>query len=485
MLFPDPSCRAENTLARHENYGLFEIVKPDWVGIITLTRTRKLYIDGRLNMAQIEDASILRMLEGRRDKILADFKAEMFLDGDNNNYILIPIRIDVTYIVFYLYMKKNAAFSETDFKWLHVYSQLSYQNTLLNNEIIQERDYIENVFDSTESAIIAIDLDGNIIAVNNSAAVIFGFSKDDFKGKKYFDLVLEDRRLEFEEIFHEIIQNGEKKYLKDIPFFEHSAERIFNIVLSPLRDSKDKTAGVVFVGTDITDRRLMEHEMEHVKQFVMLGEIAAGIAHDVKNPLMNIRGCARIMGNQGKADSLEREMSNIIIHEVDRINEVIEQMISFGNVTKKNTFKQISINEVLQNCVQIIDRQKYNKSIKVKCILNNGLPFIKAQNSDIQQVFLNILLNAVQAIPNSGFIKVTSDYVDKEYILVSIIDNGPGIKDEDRSKIFSPYFTTKAEGTGLGLFIVKRVLEQYNGSIQVGSNGGVGTRIIVKIPLTV
>ncbi|MEG2204653.1 MAG: ATP-binding protein, partial [Oscillospiraceae bacterium] len=280
-----------------------------------------------------------------------------------------------------------------------------------------------------------------------------------------------------------VIETRERQSLEEVLFATQNDERILNLVLSPLINSKNRLAGIVLVGTDLTDRRFMEHEVEQSRQFGLLGEIAAGIAHDVKNPLMNIRGSARIIERAPEATPAQKPLLNIIIHEVDRIDTVIEQMLSFGNLSKTANYTRISINEVLSNCVQIVNRQKNNKVINVVCQFGDNLPCIRADNSAIQQVFLNILLNSVQAIQQDGSIFISTCYLGESRSTEVIIrDNGVGISPQNLKKIFSPYFTTKASGTGLGLFLVKRILEQIHATLSIVSTVGKGTEITLLFP---
>lgn len=483
MLFPDVSCTAENSLRKHLNLGLYDILKCDWVGIVTITNKYKFYIDGKLDNSKITDKYAINFLEKYKEKMLNNFQAELVKDKECD-FIIIPIRSTEKYVVFYIFCKKSKGFSEIDLKWLSVYCKLSYENTLLNNESIQEKNYIENIFDSTESAIIAINLKGEIVTVNNAVTKIFGLSeKEKFVGKHYYDYIRPENKDDFLSKVNSVIKTEKKQYLKEVIFSNQNMERILNAVISPLKDSKNKIVGVILVGTDITDRSVMEHELERIKQFGQLGEIAAGLAHDVKNPLMNIRGCARIMTRNKDLEDSHKEMLNIIIHEVDRINIVIEQMLSFGKITRNNGYTELNINEAIRNCVQIIDRQKFGKSIKVSCYLDEKIPLIRANNINIQQVILNILTNSVEAIINSGYIKIIAKNNQNENILIRIIDNGKGIKKSDMSNIFNPYYTNKSNGTGLGLFTAKRILEQYKSSIDVISEEGKGTEIIITFPI--
>lgn len=482
MLFPDLSCTVENSLRKHLNLGLYDILKCNWVGIVTITKKYKVYIDGKLDISKITDKYVIDFLEKYKDKILNNFQAELFKEGECD-FIIVPIRSTEKYVVFYIYCKKDGKFNEIDLKWLNVYCKLSYENTLLNNESIQEKNYIQNVFDSTESAIIAINLKGEIVTVNNAVTKIFGLNEENFEGKHYYDYIRPENRDIFLNKVNSVIKTEKKQYLEEIIFSNQNMERILNAVISPLKDSKNKIVGVILVGTDITDRSVIEHEIEQIKQFGLLGEIAAGLAHDVKNPLMNIRGCARIMIRNKNLDKSHKEMLNIMVHEVDRINKVIEQMLSFGKVTRNNGYTQLDINDAINNCVQIIDRQKFGKAIEVSCCLDKNIPLIRANNINIQQVILNILTNSVESIINTGHISIFTNNIQSKNIQIKIIDNGKGIKKRDMPNIFNPYYTNKKNGTGLGLFTAKRILEQYNSSINVISEEGKGTEIIITFPI--
>lgn len=176
-------------------------------------------------------------------------------------------------------------------------------------------------------------------------------------------------------------------------------------------------------------------------------------------------------------------MLDIIDGEVLRIDDIISQMLSFGNVGKQNTHTLVDISEILWDCIQIIRRQKAQKTIEVNFMPEENLPLIKAKNSDIQQIFLNILLNSLQAIEQDGRIDVFCSR-DEEHKNLCIIfsDNGCGIPEDGMKKVFDPYYSTKANGTGLGLFFVKRIVDQYNGSIRLKSISGKGTICTVNLP---
>lgn len=476
MLFPDVSCTAENTLNDHLSRGLYEIIKVDWVGIVTLTKTKKIYIDGKINFGNIDDEDIETFLNKHKEDILNDFKAKVYKQ-EFCDFLIMPIRSDLKYVVMYVFCNKDKIFKARDLEWLQVYCKLSYENTLNKNEIIQVKNYTENVFDSTESAVIAFNLEGYVIAANKAVVNTFGLREEVLFGRHYFDYFKLENRNDFIDEMNYVIETGKKKHLKQIFFSSQNSERILNAVLSPLRNSKGIISGVVLVGTDITERSIIEHEISQTKQFALLGKIAAGIAHDVKNPLMNIKGCSRIMMKNNETDNNQKELTNIIIHEVDRINKVIEQMLFFGKITKDHGFTFLNINETIKDCVQIINRQKFGKTIEVLCQLEDNIPYIYASNLNIQQVLLNVLINSIEAIENEGYIKISSKYNNDETIQVIIEDNGVGIDNKSLNKIFNPYYSNKSKGSGLGLFVAKRVLNEYKATIDISSVNGEGTRI--------
>lgn len=154
-------------------------------------------------------------------------------------------------------------------------------------------------------------------------------------------------------------------------------------------------------------------------------------------------------------------------------------------MAKSNDYILLDINDVIYNCIQIINRQKVYRSIDVLYDLDRSAPLVKAKNRDIQQIFLNILINSLQAIENQGVIEIKSCYnKEEETLSVTISDNGIGIEPGIIDKLFEPYFTTKNDGTGLGLFIAKQVLNKYGGIIKISSTKNTGTLCEIRLPMT-
>lgn len=478
MLFHDPSCISENTIQSQIQNKIPKLLGSDWFGIIILSHNLKYKIDAKYDIHQIGDIIILDFLSTFKNEIIQqDFDYKLY-DYKTNHFAIIPIRSADTYVVFFLHCKtqKNGPFNIKDLEWNKVYAQAAYKTVLLNNVLVQEHDYLENILDSTESAIIVFDLNYKIISSNKVAQKLFNLSE--------WPVTLDNLNFEDNErmknIFERVKLTGKKEFIRNLVVIIDNRNFILNITISPLKNSKNIITGIIIIGNDKTKNQILEYELEQLKHYGLLGEIALGLSHDVKNPLMNIRGCAAFIKKSNNTDNLD--YLNLIIQEVDRIDSIISQMMSFGNVVKNDTYTLININDVIYNCIQIINRQKVFKNIDILYDLDNNIPLTKAKNTDLQQIILNLLINSLQAIEDVGTIDIKSTY-ESDIIKIFISDTGVGINQNTVDKLFNPYFTTKSEGTGLGLFIVKKVLDKYDGKINITSTPLEGTICEITLPI--
>lgn len=175
---------------------------------------------------------------------------------------------------------------------------------------------------------------------------------------------------------------------------------------------------------------------------------------------------------------------DIIISEVERLNEIIDRFLIFARPKKLKT-ENVDINQILKNVIMLINKEAEDNDIIFKECLNE-IPSINVDVNQIEQVFLNIIINAVQAMPSGGNIKITTEYLNADDLVqISVEDFGEGIKSEDYDKIFEPFYTTKEKGTGLGLAICARIIENHRGTIEVNSTLNVGTIVIIKLPKNV
>lgn len=207
----------------------------------------------------------------------------------------------------------------------------------------------------------------------------------------------------------------------------------------------------------------------------------AGVAHEVRNPLTAISGFIQYL-KQGESDPQRIEYIDIIIHEVRSINKVIQQLLDFAR-PQSRLLQEVSINQIIKETLVLVQTNGVNSRIDFSISLDETLPALEVDASGLKQVFLNLLINAVQSIPAKGEISIETTRLTMEKIQITIKDTGGGMRDDVQKKIFMPFFTTKSQGTGLGLSIVQRIINDHSGDVIIESKIHQGTKVMIILPL--
>ena len=223
-----------------------------------------------------------------------------------------------------------------------------------------------------------------------------------------------------------------------------------------------------------------------------MGIMAAGMAHEINNPLVAISTFLQMLPHKYAEASKDREyweeLYGVAVREVERIRQMVHQLLSYSKITQSEKYEPVSINEILQEMVVFIENEAKKKGIHIKREYGADLPAGLMDRNRMKQVFLNILLNAVQATDRGGTITVTTRYMvedeENQFLQVSISDTGSGISQENLEKLFTPFFTTKeSEGSGLGLMTSHHIVDEHRGTIDVKSELGKGTTFTLQLPL--
>lgn len=475
MLFPDLTCVGDQSIREFTEVGVYDFVDTDAAYIVTISTHFKVVVNGSYDRTGENSDFNRTFLESHKEQIW-DITTYGQFEDRGRSVLALYINTGPNYRVFSLYYNALPGISQRDAAWLFRYSQLYYQKVLVHNESVQTKNYLDHIFLSTQSPILTFDHAGRIVACNPAAQRLFRLDDvpqliaDREKNAQLYDAV------------SQAANHGQKIHLDLLPVTLGDDRVLLSTAISPIRNSKNQIVGAVMVSADVTQKIFMEHELERLKQYGLLGEVAVGLAHDVKTPLTTIRGCAKQLSAAHAEDDGVQSVANIINYETHQIDQVIREMMSFGDVTKQTSW--LDLNEVLETCISVAHRQRQGRSITIHKSLDPGLPVLRGSNTHMQQIFLNILLNAVQAIDPSGEIFVVSQYDSSlERVRVSIRDTGSGMTEEARERAFEPYFTSKVHGTGMGLSVVKRVLEQYHGSIELETEDGRGTEFHITLPI--
>ncbi len=234
-------------------------------------------------------------------------------------------------------------------------------------------------------------------------------------------------------------------------------------------------------------QHLHEQQMERVDRFATIGELAAGIAHEIKNPIAGIGGAIQILMEDFPLHDHRREIFEEILKQIDRIDRDVKDLLSYAR-TAKPTLSEEDINHVIQQAIFLIRDRAAQQNVEVITELDESLPEIEIDEKQIQQVLVNLGLNGIQAMPDGGTLKFSSAMISRNdgnrFVEIQVSDTGRGIPSQTMAKIFTPFFTTRHTGTGLGLPISQKIIHQHQGKIEVQSSPEEGTRFTIRLPLS-
>jgi PAS domain S-box-containing protein len=386
----------------------------------------------------------------------------------------------------------------------------------LEREIEIQKDYLENIIEHTKTNLMVINEDLSVRTVNTSQAQTLGRSKQDIIGRQFRSLFPEPFAAYKETSFEAMLQNtldGRSFEIKDCKITGLSPSPLYlTMNLSPLLID-GKSPGILIASNNVTKRvqleealklytveledkvvkgtaaaKKLEQQVMHSEKLAALGRLAAGVAHEIGNPLTSISTFAQIMREMA-TDEFSRTSLDIINTHIQRITDIVRRLSIFSRADSLS-IKYVQLNEVLNSTLDLMRIDKRMKStIEITVALDPGLPRTMIDEAQISQVFINIILNALDAMPDGGSLTVSTrkerDDQGREMILIEFADTGAGIPEGDLQKIFDPFYTTKeaGKGTGLGLSLSYNILKQFKGEIKVESKVNRGTIFTVLLPV--
>ncbi|MCB2216946.1 MAG: PAS domain-containing protein [Desulfobulbaceae bacterium] len=354
--------------------------------------------------------------------------------------------------------------------WMQGYR--SAKKTLQDESAIKDQ-----VVTSLPVGLIATDKDGRIAFYNSAAERITGLDLAQARGKEP-DSVLPSHLCGLKES----LDLGEPISEKEMEC-EFTANKIVpvSISASQIINEEGQFVGQVLIIRDLGEVRRLQAEIRRKEKLAAIGGLAAGVAHEIRNPLSSVKGIASYYKSKFEDGSKDKEMAGVMIEEVDRLNRVISELLEFAGPTKLNR-KPSNMNELLKHSAQLVEQEAAAKKISMQLNLTPESVEADVDPDRLTQCFLNLFLNGLQAMESGGVLSVSSSTSESGKVIIDIRDSGPGISAEDQNKIFDPYFTTKPKGTGLGLAIVHKIIEVHEGQIKVRSTIGTGTVFSIVLP---
>lgn len=362
------------------------------------------------------------------------------------------------------------------------FNSMSQSLKLQQDELLATRKLYQTLFESAGDGIFILDLaeerEGLIVSANPAAAAMHDYQVEDLSGMNIADVSCDDECPERLQCaldgnwMHYIVERRKK-----------SGQLFLAEVDVGLLDLSEKKYALVFT-RDITEKKKEEARMQRANQMVLVGEMAAGLAHEIKNPLAGIKVTLEVLADELDLTGEDQDLFARVINETNRVEKLLKGLLNYARPPQLQ-YEWFDLNKLLDNSIQ-------NMSITGKTSSKEGVGFVKsfavdlphleADSAQLQQVILNIFLNAIEAMPEGGQIHVSTSKKDEESLEVSITDTGKGIPEKVLATIFQPFMTTKSKGNGLGLAISKRIIEEHGGTIEANTPSCGGAEFAIVLP---
>lgn len=385
-------------------------------------------------------------------------------------------------------MFKALAFSEV---LLILFISYSMYNLIKSNTVLKSatgimRDEMSEgstIFNTISDGIIVVDNKGKVRSVNQGLCCILGLEENQIINKNLYNLLIEwDNNDQNKLLPGMVIESLEtqKEFRQQEKVFVRNKEVLYiDVSTYMLRNKSKNLMGVLAVVHDFTQKKKLEQQLMHVEKLATAGQLAAELAHEIKNPICSIKGLIQIMGKKHCLE--DSKYYEVITSEIERISVLLQRFLALTQ--NKPKLEETSINRVVEEIVPLVESYAENKNININVDMQKGMPSIYADKENIRQVIVNIVQNGIDALPRNGRMNI-SIWFDQinDFIKMEFKDNGSGIKPEYLDKIFEPFFTTKDNGSGLGLAISHKIIENHYGKLFAFNNLDGGATFVIELP---
>ncbi len=356
------------------------------------------------------------------------------------------------------------------------------------DEILQAQQ-IEWLFNQLNRSVLLVNPEAQVVYLNPSAERLWGQSWESARFRPIEEALPEGEKLA--PLIYEVLHTGRSLKVHEFELHSPGGGLFLEIELAPI-GSWESPSGVLLILGELSVLQALQEENRVTDRLSMMGTLASGLAHEIRNPLGGIRAAAEMLVRE--AENAEgREYAGMIIAEVDRVNVLVGQLLDFSK-PKKRKKQRININQMLDELLTLQEPQLKKNAIKLRHEFDPSLPPVVGDPGSLKQALLNLLKNAVEAMEGGGSLKVSTGFFSDYHLvlgenrarhmaLIKISDTGPGIKPEHMQALFTPFFTTKPKGTGLGLMITQRIIKEHEGLLRIKTELKKGSSFQVYLKL--
>lgn len=363
----------------------------------------------------------------------------------------------------------------------------------ITQELLALQELNDRMFQSLASGLLVLDREGRVTRINAAAREMLAIDDARSIGRTAHDVFRARGAAPLDAALGADGKGGGGDALdEEVIVLAHDQREVcVHLRASRLRDESGATIGLVAIFNDITRLKRQDQELRRIERLASLGELSAGMAHEIRNPLASIGLTAEFLMTQMPEDNPDRKLLGLVIDEVSRVNQLIEDLLKFARPAAPQ-FSAQSIPALIDKCVTLLSRKASAKRLSIARAYAQDLPTVDLDPAQMTQVFLNVLLNAIEASPASATITLSASLATPgsaakgdaaHAVSIVVEDCGSGIDPANAEKIWNPFFSTKAEGTGLGLSICQRIVAEHRGRITITNRAQAGARVVIELPV--
>jgi len=356
------------------------------------------------------------------------------------------------------------------------------QEVRLEDELRAREQRLAEIIETAADAVVVIDLEGCIASWNKGAEETYGYTAPETVGQVAADLFCPLEDCEEHPALERRLRSGEYVRSWETVHMRKDGRQICVLVtLSPIHDGSGGRVGTSAVIKDITELKRLEEDLIASERLAAVGELAASIAHEVKNPLAAIRGAVEILGDGFSPGDAKVEVVGEVLGQIDRLDRMVKDLLSFARPNPPDKLPT-RIHDLMESALELLREEPLRKGVSVYLNLDPELPLVPVDRRQMEQAFINIILNGFQAMGGRGTLTVTTRLQGDE-VGVEFHDTGPGVPQTRLDRILQPFYTTKHKGTGLGLSIVLKVVQAHGGRLEVANHPEAGAVFTLRLPL--
>lgn len=440
--------------------------------------------DGKTLEARIDEsvsesfARTIKIGEGPVGLAASERKPYLTYTKDFNSVLILPIELSGQLIgVLTIASRKPYAYRDEDIIGLRIIATQIASIDHMFKDLINLKGFTERILESMTSGVLIFDASNRVTYANPEIRIILGrqfpegwnpFNCNDVLPGRLHDLMLDV-------LTSNITLENEKVKIKNT-----NPARIVEVYAFPFRNEAGGMLGTAFFIKDITQISALEEQLKRADKLSALGVLAAGIAHEIRNPLTGMKMIVQLLDSEFAVDDSRREPLGIIQREINRLEGIVGNLLDFARPSKPKAI-DVDLEKVVEDCYKLIKNQLIKQCIVFEKNVEPDCPMITGDPDQLKQVFINILTNSIYALGSEGLLRVTIEKRE-DSVVVAFEDTGTGIKPERLPDIFNPFMTTKEDGTGLGLSMAQRIVEEHGGRIEAQSILGEGATFSVVLP---